>query len=607
MASTKIINVLKDDSFSEILSIFKSTPADEVIFVLPKRSHAFQEEEHFANLRTAADDLGKTVSFLCSNADLNQIAKKHGFDVLLARQPSPRPKRNQSAPKAPEKGSVNMVNELEDFYEHQPAALNEPGPVMTPEIESEPESEPEEFEEKAIPIATRRMDDVVQITPDEERNVKIKAAREKPSAVDVHGFSVDRRPLEEIRSSRPVLSPSTASQRVSWRTWMKSRSQTVAGQRPRGKRNKIIGITVAMAVLAGIVVFAWSGSAQVTVIPRSTPLAFNISLSASDSVSQVDNANLKIPGQVFNIQKSVKQDFTATGQQDVAQKARGTLTVINKTSAPQQLIATTRFESADRRIYRSVVGIVVPAAKGATPGSATVAVVADKIGPEYNVPAGQFTIPAFSEKGDTNKFQNIYGQTNAGMHGGTSGKATVVSQADFDQAKTALNQQLQNTIQNELQSQINGLKVITDPQLTSTTPSSSAGPGDAATSFSMDMTGTLKTVGFRESDVTDIIKQYVLTKYNLNVLPEKLSISYTSPQFDTATNTLRFSVAVSGPGYANVDVKGLVTNLTGKNEAQIKAYLQGVSEISSANVILSPFWIRTIPTDPTKVYINEQY
>ena len=66
MSSTKIINVLKDDSFQEILDLFKAAPAEEVIFVLPKRSKAFQKEDHFTALQSEAKNLSKTVSFLCS-------------------------------------------------------------------------------------------------------------------------------------------------------------------------------------------------------------------------------------------------------------------------------------------------------------------------------------------------------------------------------------------------------------------------------------------------------------------------------------------------------------------------------------------------------------
>src|SRR3989338_8958411 len=88
MASTKIINVLKDDKFEEILDLFKNTSAQEVIFVLPKTSRAFKNEEHFIILENETGKSGKKVSLLCSNPDTNKLANKYNFDVLLANNDS---------------------------------------------------------------------------------------------------------------------------------------------------------------------------------------------------------------------------------------------------------------------------------------------------------------------------------------------------------------------------------------------------------------------------------------------------------------------------------------------------------------------------------------
>src|SRR3989344_5031286 len=85
MASTKIINVLKDDKFEEILDLFKNTSAKEVIFVLPKTSRAFKNESHFLILENEANKLDKKVSLLCSNLNINILAKKYKFDVLLSK------------------------------------------------------------------------------------------------------------------------------------------------------------------------------------------------------------------------------------------------------------------------------------------------------------------------------------------------------------------------------------------------------------------------------------------------------------------------------------------------------------------------------------------
>ena len=54
MGNTKIINVLKDDKFEELLDIVKDTEASEVVFVLPKQARAFKSEGHFVVLADEA-------------------------------------------------------------------------------------------------------------------------------------------------------------------------------------------------------------------------------------------------------------------------------------------------------------------------------------------------------------------------------------------------------------------------------------------------------------------------------------------------------------------------------------------------------------------------
>src|SRR3990167_6597094 len=85
MPSTKIINVLRDDKFEEILDIFRNTSAKEVIFVLPKKSKAFKNEEHFVILESEAQKQDKKISLLCSSPETNNLAKKYKFDVLLSK------------------------------------------------------------------------------------------------------------------------------------------------------------------------------------------------------------------------------------------------------------------------------------------------------------------------------------------------------------------------------------------------------------------------------------------------------------------------------------------------------------------------------------------
>jgi len=626
MSSTKIINVLKDDSFEEILDLFKSTSAEEVIFVLPKSARAFKKEEHFASLRDESKDLGKTVSFLCSSPELNDMAKKYKFDVLLAR--SPGPKRSASkqetsfGSKAAEKSSISVVNQIEDFYA-EPATSEDS--ISTSSV---PASQPQEESDDELELDSqngRRLDDIFVPEVENQRNVKVAGGREKAMSVEVRqsDFSdepLEHRALQEIKSVwgfRAV--PSETGSKPKSSGWFKRslsnlKPKLVAeGDYPRrsSHRGGLIVMACLAVVILGTVVFMTTGKAQVTVKPLSQSMDFSLTMFTSDNTSTINLTGLAIPGQLFNIQKTVSQDFTATGHVDVAQKARGTITVYNELSVDQPLVTTTRFESADHHIFHTLTSIVVPAGRTSNgklvPGSKDVQVIADKAGSEYNVSVGLFTIPAFKEQGNTEKYQKVYGQSTAPILNGTSGQSTVVTDSDLNTAKQTLTTLLTANIQDELKTQINGLKIINDSQVVVGNPISTSPVDTTATTFTVNLSGSLKTIGFKESDLFALIAQYVETQKNLTILPDKLTLAFSNPLWDEAKNGLSFTVHVSGPGYAKIDQQKIITDLLGKNDADMRAYLGTISGITSAHVNLSPFWVRSIPKNQNKVKIEISY
>ena len=120
----------------------------------------------------------------------------------------------------------------------------------------------------------------------------------------------------------------------------------------------------------------------------------------------------------------------------------------------------------------------------------------------------------------------------------------------------------------------------------------------------MSLDGTLKTAGFKEEDLKQLISGHVANKYNLDVVAEKLTVNYSDISFDPVSNILRMTVTVSGPGFAKVDEKKILSDLLGKKQAQIESYLKSVPNITSANVLLSPVWVRSVPKNSEKVHIT---
>ena len=282
-------------------------------------------------------------------------------------------------------------------------------------------------------------------------------------------------------------------------------------------------------------------------------------------------------------------------------------TYANKTApkvAPSRLKSEDYHFEKDGLIFRTLKTITVPGTTvkngEITPGRIEVEVVADKAGDAYNISEGKFTIPAFNERNDAGHYEKIYGKTEAPMKGGMIGRAKVVTQNDYASAKEKLQNQLKKDIDDALKAQTAGLKIIDDMPVKISDPESSARVDEAADSFTVSVEGSLKTVGFKESDLLGLIKNYIDKNRNLEVLPEKLQLTYGSVNFKDGDNVLEFTTFISGDAYSKVDTDKIKKDLAGKKEDEIKSYLRGIVGIESAKVILKPFWVKKIPEKDEK-------
>ena len=610
MASTKIINVLKDDKFEEILDLFKNTAAKEVIFVLPKTSKAFKNEEHFIILDNEAKKSDKKISLLCSSPDTNKLAKKYKFDVLLAKSGDEKPLITAVNQFDSEKDDEEKEEDTEKSETEQEDKNQEDNDRAKSEEVLKPAGrmydDNDEFQVMTVSKMRRSLEGIVKqggkplkINPPKERpvslSVKKKPAHEYQSVDDIKNVWKDQN--ERIRVPSESI----------W-TGINNRTRKSLRNFPR---KSLIGLGVISVVLLGTIIYISAGNAKIDIMPKKQPLDIQLKVSASDKFSFVDAGLNKIPGQLFSVEKNAAQTFQTTGEKEVAQKARGTITVFNEYgTTPQVLIATTRFQTPDGLIFRTLKSITVPGTKVENgkiiPGSISVEVVADKPGQSYNIPADKFGIPAFNERGNAGRYEKIYGKSDETMRGGAIGKAKVVTDTDFNAAKQTLSNQVTKDIQDSLKAQTSGLKVLNASAIKLKEPESTAKVDEAANEFMMAVSAAIKTVGFKEDDLKGLIRQYIDKTKNLTAIPEKLSTSYDNIILDETTGILTFTVNIKGNGYAKVDADKIKTDLAGKNETEIKSYFKEAAGVDTAKVVLSPFWVKRIPQDKerTKLQIN---
>lgn len=636
--STKIINILKNDRFEDVFEIFRNTSAEEVIFVLPRKSKILNNDDHFALVSEAAEEQGKTVLLLASSPEINALAIRYNIGVLVNERSASRskpksefePVDTELEPEALETDDVQEVvdDETDNEKSVDEGDDNESEEIdETEEIEEDPVRELSSYENEndspqaeltAVKKPSKRMSDIVlPPSSEDEESVSVKVTPKKESSFEI-GIKKEtpvniKEPVDDIQSV--------------WRSRLEKPEKIYAGPTPGFKlpgfpvgkwvsnlSSKRIFFLYGMAViiLFGIVLYVSMGSASIIIKPRAHTLDFVLKVSVSDQFQEIDPELKNIPGQFFSIEKRVEETFQATGERDVAQKARGKLTVYNEYgTTPQTLIATTRFESAGGLIFRTLKTITVPGTTvqngKISPGKIEVEVIADKAGDDYNISVGKFTIPAFKEKGDIDRHQKFYGISAEQMEGGIVGKAKVITEKDYIDAKKKIEERITSEAELEFKDKSGGLKIFDLPSLLLGEITSTAQIDEATDTFTLSASARLENIGFRESDLHDLIAGYVSDLNDLSVLPEKLKLEFSDIKIDKDKTVLVFNVLVKGPAYSLINKDKIISELAGKNEKDIKEYIKDKEAIASAKVILSPFWVRKVPKDPTRIELELNY
>ena len=674
MPGTKIINVLRDDKLEDILHIFRSTPAEEVIFVLPKRAKAFSDEASFAALAEESQELSKGVLILSENPEINAIASSYDLGILTS-EDSDKPKskskkvsskdddeeeeNNKDNDDDSENESVGDESTKDEFAEDETVTAEpisyggssggdegEEEEIHEEIDESQDEEDkkktkeeqgfaPVEYQEEAVfgdppvetvlavaPKSPKSMNDILGPNPDDAISLKVNKKIEKPVNVGVkkelaktplpaQDFK-ERNVLDEIQNvwqRREIPKKSYPNPVKNF----KLPNFSIGGWFSGLSKKTLYIYGLGVVIIFGVVIYVSIGKADIVIKPRAHALKFDLKISASDKFTAVDLDLKKIPGQLFSVEKKIEETFSASGEKDVVQKARGKLTVYNEYgTTPQVLIATTRFESVDGLILRTLKTVTVPGTKVQNgkiiPGSIEVEVIADKAGEVYNIEPGKFTIPAFKEKGDNDRYGKFYGRSDSAMKGGIVGKAKVVTEEDYVKAKKRIEERIISETENELKNQAAGLKILGLSSPTIKEIVSSAQIDEATDSFVVSGSAELHTVGFKDEDLNKLIIIYVGSiNSDIVTFAEKLKVDFKNIKFNNETKILEFVISVDGPTFSKVNEEKIVTDLMGKGEDYIKDYIKGVEGVSSARVVLSPFWVWKVPKDKNRIHVRMEY
>lgn len=382
--------------------------------------------------------------------------------------------------------------------------------------------------------------------------------------------------------------------------------------------------------------------ATITITPRESILesTFNVTFMDYDknkSVFDSDTSpNLIVPTYPVDPPPFTKEiTYIPTGKISRGDRARGVLTVYNKTDHPWDLAATTRFQTDEGLIFRTPRAVRVPAGTDKVPGTVDVEVLADDldsinqvIGSRGNIDPHKFFLPGLQE--DSRK--KLYAESKTPFTGGVTRVIKVVSKEDVDAAVETLKKKITSEAATDLKNYLEqqnlnnktNLSLITDKNILKIGEPKIAVPqnliGQQIDQFKVSANYTLASVSYDKAILVKFLRSRMIHRADPDKKIAKISeddLSYRFLEADAASGKVKLTVTMRAIQSFNLDpetengkrfIKKITDHLLGLRIDAAKDYLrQQTDEIAQVEVKTWPIWAPTIPNiaDNIKFVVND--
>lgn len=371
----------------------------------------------------------------------------------------------------------------------------------------------------------------------------------------------------------------------------------------RKKLFLIIGGGVGLvALLIWMFVFAPAATVIITARTSPQPVSTAVTLGGTAATNHEKGIISSITQQE---KKDIVIEFEATGQQDVGEKATGSmqLTRTSVSSMPISIPSGTKFTSG-ALVFLSTEAATLGGTSigpgGIVQDSVTVGVQALNPGENYNVSARSYSasVGGFSSYGTA-------------MKGGTSRMARVVSEDDIERARGQLLGESTDSYKDALTKKLtNGEKVVDGSFVVERgkeviLPELGKEAKDGKATLTVPTTFSIQAVPRAELEtfLKRSIEANMDDKQSLRVFDtgaDKATIG-NFRQNDGATLATINATGRVGP---KIDEAAIKEQAKGKIYGEIQSTLQAQSGISSVDVNFSYFWVRTVPNDANRITVE---
>ena len=365
-------------------------------------------------------------------------------------------------------------------------------------------------------------------------------------------------------------------------------------------RKKLIFIGLGVLVLIGFLVWAiwFAPKATINIVAKTAnmPISERVTLK-SDVATNADTKTLRVTQQE---QKSdVTVEFKATGEKNAGEKAKGTIRLLAGFTGDigSTIPAGTQIQSASGAKFSTDKSITFTLDNwtGADVGVTAVSPGASSNGAKGNVSG----LPS-----------QISGSFVDATTGGTDKMVTVVTQEDIDKATDELSGKKADDLRSKLNSSFGSSSIAIEASFREerSEPSPSTKLGDEATGnvvLKATITGTMLAVDRADVDsfLTSVAKKEIGDKKSQKIYKNGAENAKFSQFRESggAPSVILSAEVITGPAIDETEVK---EQAKGLRYGDIQSKLEAIEGVDSVDTKFSPFWVRTVPNDISRIEVK---
>ncbi|MFH0930104.1 MAG: hypothetical protein V1814_02520 [Candidatus Moraniibacteriota bacterium] len=634
----KTLHIDIDEEITSIIDRVRKSEVREIIVVAPKNALLLQSIVNLKLLKKEADRRKKQIMIITQDKIGKKLIEKAGIlvqsktpnDEYLEDGPAEEVYESKYTKEAAEikqelQGEENKrdIGSADFFAESAKEKKPEDSQKIAKEAAKKPEIKKIEKKIASVPVPKTKkisrprtkMSDIVTGRPEPEiKEAKDLIIREEivenENAAKPSDFFVEPPIDSNVQSSKM----SQVSMKKAEKFFRGSRrmKKDIEVARVNGNAKKYFfffaGIFILFAGLAGA--YFLLPKATIALELKNQGKSAALDITADAQIGSIDAGKKIIPAHLEQTDQETTGDFDATGSKSGGAKASGKVVIYNEFSPENQpLVATTRLETADGKIFRITKNVVVPGVvkvgNETKPGAIEVDVVADKAGEDMNIDATDFRISGF--KNNQSKYEKFYAKSTKPMTGGSAGETKVITAEDITKAKEEIAVSAKKAAVAALKKSLPADRKIFDNavniEVLSATTSDVAGVEKEKFSATAKVRASVLSIG--ESGVKEILKNDLAHQgASEGAISFDEPVNYILSDFDNQKKTLKFSAKADANALSGIDIENFKKGILGKTDEEAQIYAKNFPAIQKTNISFWPFFVTRIPMNAGRVNVE---